>query len=241
MSKIFFTADTHMGHGNIIKYTNRPFLTDLDKKALAENGGKWNNGRWKGDGASEWRISRDAIDMMNDELTDNINAMVGEDDILWHLGDFAFAPRDRYVHKCEFYRRRIRCQNINIIWGNHDEPHLIRHLFKEAYDLHKIPIPGERASIVLCHYAMAVWDGSHRGNWQLYGHSHTTAEPWMDQYMKGRRSLDVGVDNAKKLLGAYRPFSMEDLSRIMRSREGFSMDHHIPKNSTAPKEEEIHD
>lgn len=240
MSKIFFIADTHFGHGNILKYCDRrAFLMPEDLKALADNGGSWHDGTWKGSRSSDWRISRDAIDKMNDVITDNINAMVGEDDILWHLGDFAFAPRDRYVHKCEFYRRRIRCKDVRIVWGNHDEPEEIKHLFSENHYLTNIKMPGERTQIVLCHYAMAVWDGSHRGNWQLYGHSHTNAEPWMDRYMSGRRSIDVGVDNANKLFGSYRPFSYDELKRMFDKRDGFSMDHHVPKNSKAPREEEL--
>lgn len=203
------------------------------------NGGSWHDGSWKGNRSSDWRITREAIDMMDDTIINNINSMVGENDILWHLGDFAFGHREDYTKKCEFYRNRIRCKNMNIIWGNHDQPNRIRYLFNGNYYLHTIPLPSESFDAVLCHYAMAVWDKSHRGSWQLYGHSHTSAEPWMDENMPGRRSIDVGVDNANKLFGSYRPFSLEELKVIMSNRDGFSMDHHIPKNSTAPKEEDL--
>jgi len=214
-------------------------LTKADEKALEENEKSWHNGTWKGDRSSNWRITLDAVEMMNDEFINNINAIVGEDDTLWHLGDFAFAQKDSYVRKCENYRRRIKCKNMNIIWGNHDEPHLISHLFNENHYMHTIPLQQHRFRIVLCHYAMAVWDGSHRANWQIYGHSHTSAEPWMNLNMPERKSMDVGVDNAKLLLGSYRPFGLEDLETILLPRQGFSMDHHIPKNSTAPKEEDL--
>jgi calcineurin-like phosphoesterase family protein len=217
----FFISDTHFGHGNIIKYCDRPFLKDVDKKALADNGGKWDP--WPKN-KDPWRISRDAVDMMNDHFTDEINKMVGENDTLWHLGDWAFARKDDYYRKCRFYRDRIICQDINIIWGNHDQPEKIRDLFNQASTLNQIKV--EKTGIVLCHYLMAVWNNCHRGNWHLYGHSHSGAEPWADEYMSGRRSFDVGVDNAKKLLGEYRPFSMEDIRELMKNRPGFSMDHH---------------
>lgn len=190
---------------------------DEDKKALEENGGTWEN--------SHHRLSRDAVDLMNDTITDNINAIVGENDILWHLGDFAFARREDYIRKCNFYRYRLKCQNINMVWGNHDEPHLIHSLFKENHTLNMIHVQGQR--IVLNHYAMAVWEKSHHKTINLYGHSHSNAESWLDKMMPGRRSMDVGVDNAYRLLGQYRPFTFDEILNLLKSREGHNIgDHH---------------
>lgn len=41
MSSIFFTADTHFGHDNVIKFDNRPFVDvrDMKEQLIA----KWNN------------------------------------------------------------------------------------------------------------------------------------------------------------------------------------------------------
>ena len=71
--------------------------------------------------------------------------------------------------------------------------------------------------------SVATWDGSHQGVWHLYGHSHAAAEPWADAHMAGRRSLDVGIDNAYRLLGEYRPWSFEEIRELLGPRPGFHM------------------
>lgn len=219
--KVFFTSDTHFGHANIIKYSNRPFLADVDKAELDRRGGVWGN--------EPWRISHESVDLMNKEMTDQINAIVGEDDILWHLGDFSmYSESDKgYYSRCRGYRDKIKCKNVNIIWGNHDEASKIHSLFDQSYDLRSIRVPGYHSSFVLCHYALAVFNKSHKGAIHLYGHSHSHAESWLSNAMPNRRSMDVGVDNAAKIIGAYRPFSLEEILGMLESKSGFSIDHHV--------------
>lgn len=205
----FFTSDTHFGHGNIIKYCDRPFMTDFDKAGLLTS--------------SKWRMTREAVRMMDTTLINNINSFVGENDTLWHLGDWAFAPKDQYYETCRYYRDQIKCRNVNLLWGNHDRRE-IQDLFSNTYDHHEVFVNGQM--IVLCHYAHAIFNKSHRGSWHLYGHSHGNAEDWMDKHMPSRKSMDVGVDNAAFLFGQYRPFSFYEIKSIMDGRKGFSLDHH---------------
>ena len=82
--RLFFTSDTHYGHGNICSATT--------KWVSAEN------------------LTRDfkSLDHMNDVLVNNINGMVGENDILIHLGDWSFGGFD----KIEEFRNRILCKNV---------------------------------------------------------------------------------------------------------------------------------
>jgi len=59
------------------------------------------------------------LEEMDVTIVNNINVLVGEDDTLWHLGDFAFG-RDATELAIELMRRQIRCKNVNLITGSHD-------------------------------------------------------------------------------------------------------------------------
>ena len=71
------------------------------------------------------------------------------------------------------------------------------------------------------HYAHRIWNQSHHGVMHLYGHSHSTLEH--DQWGK---SMDVGIDNAIKLLGEYRPFNILEVYDILKVRDTHIIDHH---------------
>jgi calcineurin-like phosphoesterase family protein len=74
----------------------------------------------------------------------------------------------------------------------------------------------DHSLIVMCHYAMRVWNRSHRGAWMLYGHSHGSLpdDP-------GALSIDVGVD-----CHDYTPISHDDIGRIMAKKTWKPIDHH---------------
>ena len=209
MGQTFFTSDTHFGHGNIIKYCNRPFLTEQEQEMIAKD--------------DRARISKESINKMNSVIIDGINSVVGPDDTLYHLGDFMFVGNnmDEGIKIGQSILDRIACKDIIFIFGNHDNKQLLRRLFKRCYDLHEININGIK--ITLCHYAMVVWNCSHRGAWQLYGHSHNTIEEMMNGFFGiDRRSMDVGVDNAYRILGEYRPFSFDEIRKRFSKNEKLS-------------------
>jgi len=142
---IWFTADTHFGHANIIRHCNRPF---------------------------------GSVQEMDEALIASINSRVSETDTLYHLGDFAFRGNDPAA-----YRGRIRCRSIVLILGNHDPQTLagvtkseFSSLFAGVHSLLRIKpsLDGAAQQIMLCHYAMRVWDKIHHGSWHLFGHSHGT-------------------------------------------------------------------
>lgn len=186
----------------------------------------------------DFRVSRESVDRMNRALIDNINATVGEDDILWTLGDWSFPSN----YKTAMYiRSQLRCQNIFKVFGNHDSPQIAQ-VFDRPTDLgsrkkealflndknihHRIEMFHDGVMIVLDHYAGAIWNASHKRAIQLYGHSHSGAEQMLNEKFPNRRSMDVGVDNAFKLLGEYRPFSWEEIKNFLMKKEGEVIDHH---------------
>jgi calcineurin-like phosphoesterase family protein len=65
-------------------------------------------------------------------------------------------------------------------------------------------------TIILCHYAMRVWDRSHYGSMHLYGHSHGH----LPDYGK---SMDVGVDCHN-----YYPISVDHVRERLSSAKNFN-------------------
>ena len=90
--ELFFTSDTHYNHANICKATTE----------------------WKG--ADHLVRDFNSLHEMNDTLVNNINSMVGEDDVLIHDGDWSFGG----IENIWEFRKRIICKNIHLILGNHD-------------------------------------------------------------------------------------------------------------------------
>lgn len=217
MGKIWFTADTHFSHKRIPLYTKRKFCLSKEEQNKVDY-------IWHSNGGPNvrWSPSWESISRMNDYLINKINEVVKRDDILWHLGDFVVCGKKRnYEEEVEKILKKINCKNIFLIWGNHDKKQTAN-LFNECHERYELKYKSKH--IVLSHYAQAVWNKSHTGAWMLYGHSHSTAENWLDGAMPERLSMDVGVDNIYKLLGEYRPISFEEIENLFKRRKGSSID-----------------
>jgi calcineurin-like phosphoesterase family protein len=224
MKNVWFTSDTHFGHQKIPLYSRREFC--LTESELYSARQIWENNSQR---ISTWTPSPESLSRMDDYLIDQINKNVAPDDILWHLGDFCFWKRTDRARFAKSYREKILCQNFFLIAGNHDSSE-IRSVFDGYFDHKEIKVHSK--TIVLNHYAHCFWNRSHYGSWMLYGHAHGNAEEWLDFNMPGRLSMDVGVDNAFRVLGEYRPFSFQEIANIMHSRRGFHPD---KNNFTTPR------
>ena len=106
---------------------------------------------------------------MNEALILNWNAVVRPGDVVYHLGDFALCD----VENASKIVKRLMGQKY-LVFGNHDkvlrkDKDFLGHWIW-GKDMADIKVGEQR--IVLLHYAMRVWNQSHRGAWQLHGHSH---------------------------------------------------------------------
>jgi calcineurin-like phosphoesterase family protein len=157
-------------------------------------------------------------DEMNEAMIRNWNSVVGHSDIVYHVGDVAFEKDER---KLDNLLIRLNGEK-HLIMGNHDKNFnkWQRH-FRSRSQIGVVHVPPEANNgvgqrIVMCHYAMRVWDQSHHGTWQLYGHSHGTMPD--DPNLL---ATDVGVDSWD-----FTPVSMEQLNTVMSQKTWKPMDHH---------------
>lgn len=197
---IFFTADMHMGHGNVTAYCKRPFIREGD---LSE---PYVSGRPK------WSSMDNAIAVakrMNEHLINEWNMRVKDGDIVYHLGDFCTKGRVSDVpsvkSKSAQYEAMLNGKVIHIT-GNHDKNNGVKGSIDSAtvsfgnYTAMLIHIPP-------CHEA-GIPDFV---DFVLCGHVH---EKWDYQMLGDVPLINVGVDVRK-----YRPMSMQDvLSEYARIR-----------------------
>jgi calcineurin-like phosphoesterase family protein len=201
--KLWFTSDTHYNHANICSATT-----------------KWTDPVT----CREFKT----LEHMNAHLVGNINEMVGQDDILIHLGDWSFGG----FEQIELFRNQIVCKNVHIITGNHDH-HIennregCQSLFRSVNKYLNLdvkwnvgtPLMGEQR-FALMHFPIASWDNMARGAIHLHGHVHF--EPRLR--IGAGKMMDVGVDGN----GLY-PIQMSEVLRLMRNqpiKSMFTFDHH---------------
>ncbi|MCW5710614.1 hypothetical protein [Shinella sp.] len=132
-----------------------------------------------------------SIDAHDNAIVERWNAVVRDDDIVYHLGDFAFRLGERF-DKLHWLFSRLKGRK-HLVLGNHDvtsrgeiHPHLAA-LDWAAPPAHALRTRDGGREIYLSHYACRTWPCQHYGAVHFYGHSHG--------HLPGTGlSRDVGVD-----------------------------------------------
>ena len=152
-------------------------------------------------------------DEMDELLIHNWNAKVGKDDIVFHLGDFAFATNKRWQE----LRYRLNGK-IYLILGNHD---VVRwpgdytmQMFDRVENQMMLKIDN-KYKVYLNHFPFLCYDGVYRNyhedcTIQLHGHVHERPnDTGKDKDRLKYRfpyQYDVGVDN-----NSFAPISWEEI------------------------------
>lgn len=184
LPNIFFTSDYHAFHKKILTLgKGRPFAS---------------------------------LDEHNSALVDRHNAVVRPGDKVYNLGDFAMSCGWEDAYK---FRLRLLGDQY-FTWGNHDRPptgsvawdmvqnHPDCFIETEHSFVLDLKAYGIKYPVTVGHFMMGTFTKSHKGAWNLYGHSHSQLpeEPrWM--------SFDVGVD-----AWDYSPVSIEQVAQKMKAK-----------------------
>lgn len=152
----------------------------------------------------------ESVEEMDETMISRWNERVDNGDLVYHLGDFAFCDHTPYLERLNGQKR--------LILGNHDHSNRVRKAKGWNTVDSLLHVTVDDTPLVLCHYAMRVWNRSHYGALHLYGHSHGSL-PGDSQ------SLDVGVD-----CWQFYPIALTTIrERLASSVQRTEIDHHQPR------------
>jgi len=114
-------------------------------------------------------------------LISDWNDVVGEDDEIWHLGDFMSVR----AGPCAELLAKLNGRK-HLITGNNDPEETIGSNGWASVQ-HYAELREDEHHLILCHYAFRTWNRMGKGSINLHGHSHGRLKPIPRQF-------DVGVD-----------------------------------------------
>lgn len=172
----------------------------------------------------------ESIDAHDAGVIKTTNEIVRPNDYLIIIGDFCL---NTPAPKFDAYIDQIQCQNILMLWGNHNNPHeksVYRKLVPEGW---RYPVKYKNVTYyghyleailngrfcVLFHYPISVWNEMKNGAWMLCGHSHNSFPPSTAENLEGK-ILDVGWD------GHGKPWSLAEIASVMDAKQVVGVDHH---------------
>jgi calcineurin-like phosphoesterase family protein len=129
--------------------------------------------------------------------------VVGPDDAVWHLGDFAVRQPEARIRELLDALTGAK----HLIVGNNDGAATVG-LSEWASVQHYAELEVDGTWLILCHYPLRTWHRIGRGALNLHGHSHGRLAPLP-------RQADVGVD-----CWDFRPITLAGIRSRLRRRAG---------------------
>ena len=143
------------------------------------------------------------------------NEKVGSDDIIFHLGDFAFASEKRIKEILEQLNGKKY-----LIFGNHDWARMTKNICTRYFEdvSQQMVIRIDNKVIYLNHFPFLCFSGAWKGldaSWQIFGHVHsgpnsTTGLDHQRLNMLFPTQFDCGVDHNN-----FYPYSYKEIKDII--------------------------
>ena len=178
MTNIFLISDTHFNHANILKFTN-----------LA---------------GQQTRPEFGNLDEMNEHIIDRWNSVVGENDLVYHLGDVYFGKQNNEASNRSILRRLKGKKHL--ILGNHDDAKdpVLHEFFDKITMWHYLRDHGMTLSHIPLHETTLNESRHGEKALNIHGHIHRNPSP-------SKRHINVSVEQIN-----YTPVAVEDAPRIIR-------------------------
>lgn len=186
-----------------------------------------------------------SVEEHDTDIIETTNNIVRKNDILINLGDITLNCGETDF---ESLISQINCQNIHLLWGNHNSP--CRSVYERAvkgelslyetqdgfgiddnidiypFRYKNIIFVGHyqevhvNGQVFICqHFPLMIWDYMKHGAVHLCGHSHSSCPNTNSQGTYGK-ILDISWDEFK------RPLSVKEINEIMNSKKNQSVDGH---------------
>jgi len=193
MQKVFFTADDHFGHTNIIRHCKRPFRDAYAMDQALEDA--WNA-----------PVGPDDVVYHLSDFT--LQGWLEASNYFARLNGRIKVLRNISHHDKRWLEMLRNADSLNCAagWPVSASGHPIELMEPQI----TLEIDGK--VIVLNHFPMASWDRKHRGAWHLYAHTH-------GRFEDVGLMMDVGVDAVSKYgLPPYAPVPLNAVRKIMQRR-----------------------
>jgi len=146
-NNIWITSDSHFGHKNVIRYSNRPWdnVEDMNEGLIE----RWNSCVRKDDtvyhiGDFCLTVRVNLIDEWLGRLNGTIRLIRGN--------------HDEWVKRYERLKNKGKIKWI------------------EDYKERRFVVRGEKRHLVMCHFPLLAWHQSHYGSFMLHGHCHSSLD-----------------------------------------------------------------
>lgn len=192
-TNIWFTADTHFRHKNIIKHCPE----------RQQAGG----------------FEADDMDSHDKWVMDIWNNTVSKNDTVYIIGDFSFATTEWTKKLCG----KLNGRKILILGNHDGSSDHLEGYFKEikqmklqTFKKSVFPFLEEDFQVFMCHYPMVTWNAKHFGSVNVHGHCHGRLNGFNQESTDLR--VDVGFDS--DAINKFGLVSLEELYLYFKKKTG---------------------